>query len=111
MKIEYITASTPCDPGVSALEAFAEKHGLVMQVFERSASISTPSQRFYARFEDTEVMWKGLLRGVYGEGPNPEAAINDYAARIVGSRIAVQAYTDKRREYDVPNDLSYERQV
>lgn len=108
MKIEYITASSSAEPASSTLEAFANEHGLVMQVFERSASLSTPSQRFYARFEDTEVMERGLLRGIYGEGPNPDAAIQDYASRLAGTRIAVQAYTDKRREFDVPNNLSYE---
>ena len=108
MKIEYITNSAMNEVGASSLEEFADKHGLVMQVFERSASISTPAQRYYARFEDTEVMWKGMLRGVYGEGPNPDAAIKDYGFRIRGSRIAVNAYSDKRQEVDVPNDLTYD---
>lgn len=108
MQIKYIKSSSMQVTSTSNLEDFADKHGLVMQVFERDAKISTPAQRFYARFEDTEVMWKGMLRGVYGEGPNPEAAIKDYAAQIAGSRIAVQAYTDKRREFDVPSNLSYE---
>ncbi len=108
MKIEYITNSQVNETGASSLEEFADKHGLVMQVFERSASISTPAQRYYARFEDTEVMGRGVLRGVYGEGPNPDAAIKDYASRIAGTRIAVKAYTDKRREFEVPNSLTYD---
>ncbi len=61
--------------------------------------------RFSADLERVEVMRDGGLSGVYGNGPTPAAAILDYAKRLQGKRIAVNAYTNQRREYSVPANL------
>lgn len=90
--------------GRKSLEAFAEQHGLVMEVRERPKSFGLA--RYLAHFKDVEVMRDGVLVGKFGNGDTPDEAIADYARQIEGHRLAYRAYQPDRREMQVPNDLT-----
>lgn len=85
MKIEI----TRRGGGPVSFEAFADAHGLVMEVRERDgASIGTRGQ-FYASFRGVDVSEGCILRGEYGNGRTPEEAIAEYAMELRGKRIKV----------------------
>ncbi len=89
-----------------SIEQFAEKNDLVMVVDERGINIRTASQyqffRFYASFKCVEVKSGGILFGEHGDGDTEEEAIYDYARRISGELIVVDAGDPrKRREIKV----------
>lgn len=83
----------------SRLDRFAERHDLTLLVMRRS--IGTP-HHFYCHFENCEVMQSGMLVGAYGNGHTEAEAISDYATKISGARIAIDAMRPSRREIDVP---------
>jgi len=87
-----------------SFDAFADKHGLVMEIRERPGTLG--DGRYYAHFERCEVMDGGCLIGAYGNGATKEAAIADYARTLAGKRIAVDAFGVKqeRREIQCPNE-------
>jgi hypothetical protein len=58
--------------------------------------------RFYAHFKRAEEVGDGVLIGTHGNGATPEHAIAAYAQKISLRRIAVDAYSEGRREIDVP---------
>lgn len=84
----------------SDIATFALDNGLTMVVNERRDS--APKDRFYASFKGCEVMEDGFLVGGCGNGPTESDAIADYARTISMKRLAVDAYTDARRNIDVP---------
>lgn len=90
---------------VSTIEAFAEEHGLTMEVIERGKDARS-DMRYFAHFKNAEVMCGGLLIGAFGNGPTPEAAISAYAIEISEERIAVGAGRADRKEYQVPRLVS-----
>ena len=69
--------------------------------------IPNQEKRWMAKFEDCEVMVRGMLAVYHGNGHTPDEAILDYIEQIKGKRIAFNAYRDNRVEYDVPENLSY----
>lgn len=77
------------------LGAFADKHGLVMRVTE------VPNM-LHASFEHCEIGGDGLLRGVYGVGATEDQAFKDYAKKISGKLLVIDAYKDTRREILAP---------
>lgn len=83
-------------PKLMTIAEFAELHDLTMVLREHLTG-------WNASFERAEVMVPpaGLL-SEYGRGATPDAAIEDYAVAISGRRLAIDAYTDKRREITVP---------
>lgn len=83
----------------STIEAFAEKHCLVMEVHERATH---GPARFYAHFACCEVAERGMLVGVFGNGATPEDAIAEYGQRISGQRIVHRAGQPERKEISVP---------
>jgi hypothetical protein len=84
------------------LEQFANKHELVMEIYERPHDI-TWAEPFYANFVHAELAENGCLVGAYGNGYSPEDAIKDYAKRISGKRLVLNAFTnEKRKEILVP---------
>lgn len=89
------------------LAGFADYHGLEMVVRERDAEFAGGNWRFYAHFKDAEVMERGCLCGEFGNGATPDLAMRDYAIRIAGKRIAIDARRACRRNIDVPNDLHF----
>ena len=89
----------------STLDAFAVEHGLTMVVCERSGEWGFPEghpRRWFAHFERAEQKGDGVLIGVSGDGPTPEAAIADYGRRISERRLVIDAMRDTRREIEVP---------
>ena len=88
----------------TTLEAFANQHSLVLEVNERrdTAWGDRKLARYYARFKDAEVMERGMLASVSGDGNTEDEAIANYAERISLKRIAIGAYTKDRQEIDVP---------
>jgi hypothetical protein len=87
----------------STLEDFANKHGLVMEVRERSGRyVSNPSTRFYAHFKRCEVKDGCMLGSISGNGPTEEAAIADYGRRISEQHLVFNAYGSDRVDLVAP---------
>jgi hypothetical protein len=86
------------------LKEFAELHDLVMEVGERPRwSWKDDSSRWHAAFKRAEVKGDGVLIGEWGEGPTLEKAIADYASKLPGKTLVIDACTDRRREILVPD--------
>lgn len=94
MKVEWHTI-----PRMS-LGGFAEKHDLTLEIHERPPGLNL--WQYWASFVGVEVMDNGILSSVAGNGDTPAQAAAYYARKISGTRIAVNAYSDKRVEIDVP---------
>jgi hypothetical protein len=86
-------------------ENFAKKHDLVLVIKERP--VVRGLSRYYAYFENTELMENGCLVGAFGNGQTKDDAISDYARRILGYRLVVNASSKTdRREIQCPNEWS-----
>lgn len=83
------------------LEQFADKYGLTMRVEERRYR---DLPRYHAAFDGVEVIEGLSLAGVHGNGETPGSAIADYAVRLRGQRIAVDAFRPTRREIQCPRE-------
>lgn len=86
----------------STIEDFADQHNLTMVVTERSSEQATKNTKYFAHFEDCEVMRNNILVGSYGDGATPEDAIAAYAIEISEQQIAIGARTPARRNIQVP---------
>lgn len=91
---------------------FAEEHGLEMEIRERGPSLMSDMgmdymKRFYAKFKDSGIKEGCMLAGVYGNGATPEQAIQNYCHKIQGRLLVIGAYSDVRREIQVPEKLIY----
>lgn len=97
--------------GRQSLSEFADKHELELVVRERQVDgkIIKKDSRYLAYFMHVEVSEPGILVGVYGNGPTPEAAIAAYARKIQSKNLVFKA-RDKnlRREIEVPNELYHD---
>jgi hypothetical protein len=85
----------------STIEAFADEHGLVMDVHERRFDLGH-ARRFYAAFRHAEIKDGCILRGAYGDGATEQDAIAAYAREISMKRLVIDAYRPSRREIEVP---------
>jgi hypothetical protein len=75
------------------LSAFADKHGLSMEVVERGRHFPADG-RFYAHWEHVnEVDEYPVCVGAHGNGASPAGAIADYAVRIAGHKIKHDAWS------------------
>jgi hypothetical protein len=95
--------------GPDSLQEFADKHGLELVVDERSMPCS-PASRYHASFAGTEIKEGPFLSGAYGDGHTPNEAIQNYAMKLRGKTLVVDAYKPTRCEIKVPNELYYEPQ-
>lgn len=102
IKIEKFGGNQP-----ETLTEFAKKNGLTLTVRERGGDRGRLLQ-YFAYFSNVEVMRRGMLASLSGDGNTPDEAAADYARQLAGKRIAVDAYTPKRVEIDVPNDFRHE---
>lgn len=78
----------------------ADKHGLIMEVHERSPRhLHLP--RFYAHFKSCEIKDGKILKSVYGDGATPSDAISQYAYLISDSLLVIDAMSkaDRREIY------------
>lgn len=101
MKIErhYVPRST--------LEAFADLHGLTMEIHERQpcdlGKRWTENSRYYAHFTGCETRENGCLVAEFGNGATPDEAMSAYAQAISGKRLVWRATSSvDRREFYVP---------
>lgn len=83
------------------LEAFAEIIGQNITLTRYQGQ----KGRWCCQIDRAEVMLNGGLLGEHGNGTSPDAAMADYARLIAGKRIAINAMTKDRREYNVPAEL------
>jgi hypothetical protein len=82
------------------ITAFAELHDLTMTVGERDYP-GLP--RYWARFKHSETRLRGvILESTHGNGQTPAEAVDDYAHKISGKLLVVNAYQVNRREIQVP---------
>lgn len=90
----------------STLAAFAEKHGLTMEIHERTprdlGARWSESERYYACFKDCEIKEGSILRGTFGNGATPDAAMAEYAEEISEQKLVFGAYTQDRTEITAP---------
>ncbi len=87
------------------IQRFAIENRLTMEVRERSTH---ELPRFYAQFSGAEVGSFGTLASVFGDGDSESEAIADYAKRISGKILVLNAYSKwKRREIQVPKLAPY----
>jgi hypothetical protein len=92
------------------LEAFADKHGLVMEIRARSlgsGQCREDASRYFAKFRSCEIKDGACLIGAYGDGATPNDAMGDYARQISGRLLIVDAMLLQRREIRVPNLAHY----
>jgi hypothetical protein len=86
----------------TTIEAFAEKHDLLMDVHERKRPVGDPA-RYYASFRSAEAREGECgLRRLFGNGRTPESAIAEYAAMISLRLLIIDATSKDRREIEVP---------
>ena len=74
--------------------------GEELTVNERPKGMSLP--KYYVSFDNAEVMQGGCLVGSFGNGNTIDEALTDYCKEIETKRMALYAYTDKRREVVCP---------
>lgn len=67
-----------------------------------------PDNKYYVKFNNSEVKGMGVLTGVTGYGNTVEDAVKDYCKRISGKTLVLDAYTNNRKEINLP-DLYYEQ--
>jgi hypothetical protein len=90
----------------TTIEEFADKHNLVMEIHERTPSDMgnrwSDSSQYYAHFKDCEVKDGSCLIGAFGNGTEPNIAIQNYAWEISNKMIVIDAGTENRRVLRVP---------
>lgn len=74
------------------------------------------TRTFTARLKSVDVVTGDrMLRGEFGSGTSPDAALLDYATKLAGQRIRVRDYpvrsaddTSRPDEYPVPKTLAHD---
>ena len=89
------------------LEAFADQHGLTMEIVERTRTdlarcFDYSKMRFYAGFKGVDVSDGCMLIGSVGNGGTEDDALRDYARQISGKKLVIGAFTPERREIWAP---------
>lgn len=65
------------------------------------------AMQWYASIENLEVTGGGVLTSSHGNGATPAAAIAEYATRIAGADVVINAYSDDlRTTFRVPKILT-----
>ena len=65
------------------------------------------SGRWFAQIEHAELKEGVILSGNYGTGKTPEQAIEGYVQQIKGKLIVINAATNRRKEFKVPEGLFF----
>ena len=80
------------------IEELADVLGLKIVVIKLSVSHNAPNRHF-ACFPNVQLKKDGMLVSETGNGPTPEAAIDDYAKKISGRLLVIDAMSETRREF------------
>lgn len=67
------------------------------------------NNRYTAEFERTEIKIQKesvFFYGEHGTGKTPQEAISDYAKKIRGKWLVINAYSNNRKEFGVPRTLT-----
>ena len=92
MKIEYHLLKKPDSV---TLEAFADLHGLVMEVHERDTTETV--MKFYAHFKHTDVRNGNLMvGGAIGNGKDAASAIESYKNKIAGKLLVINILSTRQ---------------
>jgi hypothetical protein len=83
------------------LEKFADIIGVDLKI----TYYANQQGRFCVQFYNGELMHNGMLRSAHGNGKTYEEAARDYAKEIRGGKLAIDAFTNLRKEFNVPEDL------
>ena len=83
---------------------FEKELGVELVINERPFHLGSPSglSRYYARFENSEVMQGSCLIGKYGNGNTIDEALKDYCKEVSNSLVAFNAFSQKRIEVRFP---------
>jgi len=83
---------------------FEKEIGFELEVNERPLSPHNKIviHKYYAQFENSEVMLGGCLFGAYGNGNTIDDAIRDYCKQVSNCRIVFNSYTPNRKEIQFP---------
>ena len=57
-------------------------------------------------FNKTEIRENGILTSSYGVGKTIIKAKKDYCKKLMGARLAIDAFTSKRREIQLPKRIT-----
>lgn len=91
------------------LTEFASRHGLVLEVKERSR-VSGLS-RYYVSFtcpgRCVETVSRGGFLSTHGNGSTPDEAAADYARQLAGQCLVIGARRQDERRIDVPNEFHH----
>ncbi len=66
------------------------------------------NDRWTASIEMSEIKKGGILEGTYGTGKTPESAIKDYVLQIKKQRLVINATTENRTEYTIPDNIFFD---
>jgi len=58
--------------------------------------------KWSVQFENSEVMARGCLANIYGNGNTIDEAVKDYCKIVSNCKIAFNAYSDERKEIQFP---------
>ncbi len=88
------------------LSAFADEHGLVLEIHERTPTDVgnrwTSDMRYFAFFRGCEIKSDAVLSTGGGNGGTPNKAVRAYAENISGKLLVFNASSPNRREIVAP---------
>lgn len=80
---------------------FEKQHDLEICINERKVAKNNPN-RYYAKFNHSEVKDGRFLIGTFGNGYTLDEALRNYASEISLKTIVINSYGENRREIEVP---------
>jgi hypothetical protein len=92
------------------LMEFARRHGLTVEVKERSRASGL--SRYYISFKHpgkcVEIVSRGGFLSTHGNGSTPDEAASDYARQLAGETLVIGARRPDERRIDIPNDFHHD---
>jgi len=85
------------------VQSLAELLGLDLEIKGRADANLRES--WSASLGRSEIKNGGILAGAVGFGVSAQEALVDLCATIAGQRLVIDAYSEDRREFNVPKDL------
>lgn len=92
------------------LTEFAQRHGLEVEVKERSRASGL--DRYYVSLlhpdKCVETVSSGGFSSTHGNGNTPDEAAADYARQLAGQCLVIGARRPDERRIDVPNEFHHD---